>query len=260
MEFNDLKLGTIIKQNASYSVVLGISDFPDYENRFAVKDAYNYIPIVVYRLVSFTLPENLSDNENALNAKRQVINNLLTVTMQEEIKADLMYTAYVVQVTKFDMKPRTKEIQTWLLKNNLFHPSVFDGIFDVEDRKKRLKEIIAKRDNYYKFLWTKLSCYDKMDKSLERNFEKLKFGEVYVSDGCFCICMGVVGNYFYCIERKGNLKNEITSFVLTCMPDEIMFGCRKMSPNLLYDTGVNIMTYWWNKENYEWIKEREKWQ
>ena len=48
MEFNDLKLGTIIKQNDSYSVVLGISDFPDYENRFAVKDAYNYIPIVVY--------------------------------------------------------------------------------------------------------------------------------------------------------------------------------------------------------------------
>ena len=108
MEFNDLKLGTIIEQNDSYSVVLGISDFPDYENRFAVKDAYNYIPIVVYRLVSFTLPENLSDNENALNAKRQIINNLLTVTMQEEIKADLMYTAYVVQVTKFDMKPRTK--------------------------------------------------------------------------------------------------------------------------------------------------------
>ena len=156
MEFNDLKLGTIIEQNGSYSVVLGISDFPDYENRFAVKDAYNYIPIVVYRLVSFTLPENLSDKENALNAKRQVINNLLTVTMQEEIKADLMYTAYVVQVTKFDMKPRTKEIQTWLMKNKLFHPSVFDGIFDVEDRKKRLKEIIAKRDNYYKFLWKKL--------------------------------------------------------------------------------------------------------
>ena len=68
MEFNDLKLGTIIEQNGSYSAVLGISDFADYENRFAVKDAYSYIPIVVYRLVSFTLKENLSDNENALNA------------------------------------------------------------------------------------------------------------------------------------------------------------------------------------------------
>ena len=111
MEFNDLKLGTIIEQNGSYSVVLGISDFPDYENRFAVKDAYNYIPIVVYRLVSFTLLENLSDKDNALNVKRQVINNLLTVTMQEEIKADLMYTAYVVQVNKHDMKLRKKKIK-----------------------------------------------------------------------------------------------------------------------------------------------------
>ena len=155
MEFNDLKLGTIIEQNDSYSVVLGISDFPDYEKRFAVKDAYNYIPIVVYRLVSFTLQENLSDKENALNAKRQVINNLLTVTMQEEIKADLMYIVYVVQVIKFDMKPRTKEIQTWLMKNKLFHPSVCAGILDVEDRKKRLKEIIAKRDNYHFVLYNK---------------------------------------------------------------------------------------------------------
>ena len=65
MEFNDLKLGTIIEQNDSYSVVLGISDFPDYEKRFAVKDAYNYIPIVVYRLVSFTLQENIFDKESA---------------------------------------------------------------------------------------------------------------------------------------------------------------------------------------------------
>ena len=245
MEFKDLKLGTIIEQNGSYSVVLGIAAFPDYEKRFVAKDAYEYIPIVLYKLapLAYTTPGDI------------VINNVLTATMQEEMDTDLLYIAYMVQVNLVGMKPRIQEIKSWLVKNKLFRPSVFAGIFDVEDRKKRLKEIIAKRDNYYKFLWKKLSCYDKMDKSLERNFDKLKFGEVYVSGDSFCICMGVEDNYFYCIERKGNLKNEITSFVLTCMPDEIMFGCRKMSPNLLYDTGANIMDYWWNKENYEWIKE-----
>ena len=245
MEFKDLKLGTIIEQNGSYSVVLGIATFPDYEKRFVAKDAYEYIPIVLYKLapLAYTTPGDI------------VINNVLTATMQEEMDTDLLYIDYMVQVNLVGMKPRIQEIKSWLVKNKLFRPSVFDGILDVEDRKKRLKEIIAKRDNYYKFLWKKLSCYDKMDKSLERNFDKLKFGEVYVSGDSFCICMGVEDNYFYCIERKGNLKNEITSFVLTCMPDEIMFGCRKMSPNLLYDTGANIMDYWWNKENYEWIKE-----
>lgn len=250
MKLNDLKLGTITELNGSYAVVLGIATFPDYEKRFVAKDAYEYIPIVLYKLapLSYTSPGDI------------VINNVLTATMQEGMDTDLIYTTYMVQVNLVDMKSRTKEIQTWLMKNKLFHPSVFDDILDVEDRKKRLNNIITKRENYYNFLWKKLSCYDNGILSLERNFDKLKFGEIYVSKDYFCIGIIVQKSLFYCIERNGNLKKNISSFILTCMPDEIMFGCRKMSPNLLYDTGVNIMTYWWNKENYEWIKEREKWQ
>ena len=259
MKLNDLKVGTIIeyfgRYDTNYAVVIGISEEYEYEKNFVTKDSYSYIVIVAYKLVSVGLPKHLKDNENALSLRKQFVNGILTTVMNKELNPNLMSTYALNLVDKVDMKPRTKEIQTWLMKNKLFHPSVFDGIFDVEDRKKRLKEIIAKRDNYYKFLWTKLSCYDKMDKSLERNFDKLKFGEIYVSKDYFCIGITVQKSLFYCIERKGNLKKNISSFILTCMPDEIMFGCRKMSPNLLYDTGVNIMTYWWNKENYEWIKE-----
>ena len=248
MEFKDLKLGTIIEQNDSYAVVLGIATYPEYEQAFVVKDAYAYIPIVLYKLVSLTLPESISHNENMLNAKKQFINNILTANMQGEIKSNLMYTAYMVQVTNFDMKPRTKEIGEWLMKNKLLRPAALDGILDIEDRKKRLNQIIAKRDNYYKLLWTKLACYDTMLNSLEKNFEKLKYGEIYVSDGCFCICMGVQGNYFYCIDRNGNLKKNILFFVLT--KKDILLYCSQKNPNFLYDTGANIMDYWWNKSNY----------
>lgn len=259
MNVKDLKLGTIIEQNDSYAVVLGIANFPDYEQSFVAKDAYAYIPIVLYKLVSLTLPESMSHNENMLNAKKQFINNLLTVNMQGEIKSNLMYTAYLVQVTNFDMKPRTKEISEWLMKNKLLNQSALDGILDIEDRKKRLNKIITKRDNYYKSLWTKLSCYDNpVNKRLERNFEKLKFGEVYVSDGCFCICMDIQNNSFYCIDRNGNLKQNILFFVLT--QKDILLYCSMQNPNLLYDTGANIMDYWWNKENYECITEYKEYK
>ena len=224
MEFKDLKLGTIIEQNGSYSVVLGIAAFPDYEKRFVAKDAYEYIPIVLYKLapLAYTTPGDI------------VINNVLTATMQEEMDTDLLYIAYMVQVNLVGMKPRIQEIKSWLVKNKLFRPSVFAGIFDVEDRKKRLKEIIAKRDNYYKFLWKKLSCYDKMDKSLERNFDKLKFGEVYVStddlsDAYFYICFGVHKGYFYRIQRNCTIESNLASFVLSLSSDEILSYCCRLS-------------------------------
>lgn len=260
MEFNDLKLGTIIEYKfncmVKYAVVIGISDYCKYEDKFVKEDAYGDILIYAYKLTSITLPEYVEIKSfNSSIYRQQALNKKLTAMLKKELNPNLLERYALKLVNKVDMKPRTKEIQTWLMKNKLFHPSVFDGIFDVEDRKKRLNQIIAKRDNYYKFLWKKLSCYDNIDNSLERNFDKLKFGEIYVSKDYFCICITVQKNLFYCIERKGNLKNEITSFVLTSMPDEIIFGCRKMSPNLLYDTGANIMDYGWNKENYEWIKE-----
>ena len=64
MEFKDLKLGTIIEQNGSYSVVLGIATFPDYEKRFVAKDAYEYIPIVLYKLapLAYTTPGDIVIN------------------------------------------------------------------------------------------------------------------------------------------------------------------------------------------------------
>lgn len=245
MEFKDLKLGTIIEQNDSYAVVFGIADFPDYEQYFIARDAYGYIPIILYKLVS------LKELENALTIKKQFINDSLTVNMQEEIKSDLLYTAYLGQVTNFDMKPRTKEIKTWLLKNKMLYPKILNEILDIEDRKKRLKEIIVEREKYYKYLLNKLSCYANIvdDDSLEKNFDKLKFGEIYVSGDYFCICMDVQNNYFYDIKRKGTLKQNISSFVLT--KKDILLYCSKKNPNLLYDTGANIRTYLWNKENYD---------
>ena len=264
MKFNDLKVGTIIeyfgRYDTNYAVVIGISKDYEYEKNFVTKDSYSNIVIVAYKLVSVGLPKHLKDNDNALRLRKQFVNGILTTVMNKELNPNLMSTYALNLVDKVDMKPRTQEIKAWLLKNKMLHPTLLDDIVDVEDRKKRLKNIIAEREKYYSLLEKKLSCYDTRIKNLEKNFEKLKFGEVYVSGDSFCICMGVEDNYFYCIERNGNLKKNISSFILTCMPDEIMFGCRKMSPNLLYDTGVNIMTYWWNKENYEWIKERKKWQ
>lgn len=133
----------------------------------------------------------------------------------------------------------------------MLNPNLLDGIFDIDDRQKRLNEIIVKREKYYKYLLNKLSCYANIvdDNSLEKNFDKLKFGEIYVSGDYFCICMDVQNNYFYDIDRKGNLKQNISFFVLT--KKYILLYCSKKNPNLLYDTDANIMTYWWNKENYE---------
>lgn len=201
-------------------------------------------------MVSVGLPKHLKDNENALSLRKQFVNGILTTVMNKELNPNLMATYALNLVDKVDMKPRTKEIKAWLLKNKMLHPTLLDDIVDVDDRKKRLKKIIVERKKYYNYLLNKLSCYDNMvDNSLEKNFDKLKFGEIYVSGDYFCICMDVQNNYFYCIDRKGNLKQNISFFVLT--KKDILLYCSKKNPNLLYDTGANIMTYWWNKENYE---------
>lgn len=209
-------------------------------------------------MVSVGLPENLKGNENALNTRKQFINSILTESMKEELHPNLLNKHALSLVDKVDMKPRTQEIKVWLVKNRMLNPNLLDGIFDIDDRQKRLKKIIVEREKYYNYLLNKLSCYDnKVDNnSLEKNFDKLKFGEVYLSneyvrDDYFYICIGVQKKYFYRIQRNGSIKENLSSFALKFVVDEIILYCCQMSPSFMYDTGANIMTYWWNKENYE---------
>ena len=262
MKFNDLKEGTIIeyfgRYDTNYAVVIGISKDYEYEKNFVTKDSYSNIVIVAYKLVSVGLPKHLKDNENALRLRKQFVNGILTTVMNKELNPNLMATYALNLVDKVDMKPRTQEIKAWLLKNKMLHPTLLDDIVDVEDRKKRLKKIIAEREKYYSLLEKKLSCYDTRIKNLEKNFDKLKFGEVYVStdylsDAYFYICFGVHKGYFYRIQRNCTIEENLASFVLSLGSDEILSYCCRLSSKSFYDTGVNIMAYWWNKEQYEKI-------
>ena len=262
MKFNDLEVGTIIeyfgRYDTNYAVVIGISDEYEYEKNFVTKDSYSYIVIVAYKLVSVGLPKHLKDNENALSLRKQFVNGILTTVMNKELNPNLMSTYALNLVDKVDMKPRTQEIKAWLLKNKMLHPTILDDIVDIDDRKKRLKKIIAEREKYYSLLEKKLSCYDTRTKNLEKNFDKLKFGEVYVStddlsDAYFYICFGVHKGYFYRIQRNCTIEENLASFVLSLGSDEILSYCCRLSSKRFYDTGVNIMAYWWNKEQYEKI-------
>lgn len=267
MKFNDLKLGTIIEyfdnNETNYAVVIGISDYLDYETYFVTENAYSHIVLVAYKLVSVGLPENLTVNEDALNIRKQFINSILTVNMKEELHPNLLNKHALSLVSKVDMKPRTQEIKAWLVKNRMLNPNLFEGIFDIDDRKKRLKKIIVEREKYYNYLLNKLSCYDIMvdNNSLEKNFDKLKFGEVYLSNeyitdkSYFYICIGVQKQYFYRILRNGPIKENLSFFALKFRANEIILYCCQMSPSFMYDTGVNIMAYWWNKELYESIRD-----
>lgn len=120
MKFNDLKFGTIIEyfdnNEPNYAVVIGISDYLDYETCFVTENAYAHIVLVAYKLVSVGLPENLKGNENTLNTRKQFINSILTESMKEELHPNLLNKYALNLVDKVDMKPRTQEIKAWLVK------------------------------------------------------------------------------------------------------------------------------------------------
>lgn len=267
MEFKDLKLGTIIEYKfnctVKYAVVIGISDYYNYEDKFVKEDAYESILIYAYTLTSITLPEYIkrkSFNSSILTAKKQSLNNSVTEMLKKELNPNLLESYTLKIVNKIDIKPRTQEINVWLVKNKMLNSDIFYGIFDnIDERKKRLDKIISEREKYFEFLFNKLSCYDNGILSLERNFDNIKFGEIYVTNEYYCTCIGVQKSSFYRIKRQGTLKSHLSYFVFTNRLEELAYyygfdmkpNHWYYKPNHWYDTGVNIMTYWWHKKLYE---------
>ena len=157
MEFNDLKLGTIIEYKfncmVKYAVVIGISDYCNYEDKFVKEDDYGDILIYAYKLTSITLPEYVeikSFNSSILKYRQQALNKKLIAMLKKELNPNLLERYALKLVNKVDMKPRTQEIKAWLVKNKMLNPTIFSGIFDnIEERKKQLNKIIVEREKYF---------------------------------------------------------------------------------------------------------------
>lgn len=150
MNLNDLKLGTIISYNdksgTNYAVVIGISGYIDYERSFITKNAYSYIFIVAYKLVSIELSANLKDKENTLNARKQFVNSILTASMNEEFNpekpiANVMQYSLNNLMTLGVNVVKHEDIKGYLLKKALVNANVKRYLnYDIVDIFKRKKE------------------------------------------------------------------------------------------------------------------------
>lgn len=255
MEFKDLKVGTIIKYDTIYCVVLGISDYIDYENRFIKFADYENMVISAYKLVEITYLFDL-DNKS-VDSMKAFLNSILTSIMKEKMDTALFCKLNISTVDKVDMRVRTKDVTLWMMKNKVLNPDLFAHTLNIEDLTKRLSRIDVERDKYYNSLLNKLSYYDRMneDTKLKKNWKELKFGEIYVYYDVavfYCICMSVERQLFFLLRMNPDeLKDNIGFFVFVGRTKDIFQRCCKVDLNKICDTGANIMTYWFNRDKYK---------
>lgn len=267
MDFKELKVGSVVcyrEKTCTFGVVLGISDYNCIEDLFLVKSDYSNICIAVYPIVIIKYYGRILDEEK-VDSLKDFLNVSLTYLINEPLNPTLIKIYTLDMLNKTAIRMRTKEVTAWMLKNKLVDSFTFKHIFDIDGMTRKIKKMEHDREIYYKYLLNNLSFYDKIPekRKLRNNFSSLSLilGNIYVLEDNvykdevveYLVCLNTVQSLFYSVNiAHEDLKYNLYKFVIA-ESRYTTSGLKFLDGSTLHDTGVNVLKYWYNKDNCPFI-------